>query len=264
MSVVIVGYPDTKIINFSAGEGHAELCKDSIAYLLSRHKPILYINCQFDTDSDLFKIAFLVDAARKVNKNVVIILTIPYFPYARQDRYTTIGSSFSLKVVTDFINSLEIDRVEIKDPHSVVLPTLLQNCKIVDSNYDKIDDLVRGSLRREKFIVVSPDAGAVKRSKAIADKFQLRFAVADKKRDPATGKILSTEIFGKIENRDSIIVVDDICDGGRTFIELAKSIREEKEVTLHLFVTFGIFSKGKGVLYDHFETVEAEHEFWSK
>lgn len=263
MSVNIVEFPETKIMNFSAGEGHVELCKEAIKFLTYRHKPWININCDFDNDGDLFKIAFLVNAARGINKNTHVILKIPYFPYARQDRFTTLGSAFSLKVVADFINSLGINKVLIKDPHSVVVTTILNNCEIISSDYSKIDDLVRSNPFREKFIVVSPDAGAVKRSKAIAEKFDLRFAIADKKRNPATGQILSTEIFGKIEAGDQIIVVDDICDGGRTFIELAKSIRKENYVTMHLFVTFGIFSKGKDVLYEHFETVSAEHEYWS-
>jgi ribose-phosphate pyrophosphokinase len=263
MSVTLVGYPDIKIINFSAGEGHVELSKEAIHNIKSDYGPTL-IRCDYTSDSDLFHVAFLVDAIREVKSSPRIHLLIPYFPYARQDRVTTYGSAFSLKVATRFINSLKLDKVFIQDPHSVVLPTLLDNHEILTNRYDVIDKLVRGNVNRDKFVVVAPDAGAVKRSKFIAEKFDLRFAIADKKRDPSTGKILSTEIFGKLQDGDHIIVVDDICDGGRTFIELAKSIRKENDVSMHLFVTFGIFSKGKGVLYEHFETVEAEYEFWSK
>jgi len=45
--------------------------------------------------------------------------------------------------------------------------------------------------------------------------------------------------------------VDDICDGGRTFIESAGLLREAyPEADIHLYVSHGIFSKGTDVLFD--------------
>jgi ribose-phosphate pyrophosphokinase len=41
-----------------------------------------------------------------------------------------------------------------------------------------------------------------------------------------------------------ILIVDDICDGGRTFIELAKKLRPMTTGKIKLLITHGIFSKG--------------------
>lgn len=268
MSVELVGYPSIKMPKFSAGESHVEIDdKDEIKRLVSwtNEGGSLIIRCEFTCDSDLFLIAFLADAVRKLHKAAKISLAIPYFPYARQDRYTTPGSSFTLKFVTDFINNLNFECVRVKDPHSVVLPTLLNNCAIIPNNYNALNlvvDKLRAEGKGDNLVVVSPDIGAIKRSKNIAELLGCRFAIMDKTRDPSTGKITKTEIYGNLEEGDQVIVVDDICDGGRTFIELAKTIRQTTNATFHLFVTFGIFSKGKDVLYEQFETVEAEHEYW--
>lgn len=268
MSVELVGYPKVKMPKFSAGESHVQIDdKDELKRLDSEVNQgvILVIKCEFTCDSDLFLIAFLADAVRKVHKAAKIILSIPYFPYARQDRYTTPGSSFTLKFVADFINNLNFERVRVKDPHSVVLPTLLNNCVISPNNYialNRVVDKLRAEGKADNLVVVSPDIGAIKRSKNISELLGCRFAIMDKTRDPSTGQITKTEIYGDLKDGDQVIVVDDICDGGRTFIELAKTIRETTNATFHLFVTFGIFSKGKDVLYEQFETVEAEHEFW--
>jgi ribose-phosphate pyrophosphokinase len=46
------------------------------------------------------------------------------------------------------------------------------------------------------------------------------------------------------------VIVDDICDGGRTFLEIAKTIRSKKRNIsifgdkIYLVVTHGIFSAG--------------------
>jgi ribose-phosphate pyrophosphokinase len=41
------------------------------------------------------------------------------------------------------------------------------------------------------------------------------------------------------------LIVDDICDGGATFVALARKLREAGAIEVSLFVTHGIFSKGK-------------------
>ncbi|HCW17254.1 MAG TPA: phosphoribosylpyrophosphate synthetase, partial [Achromobacter sp.] len=45
-----------------------------------------------------------------------------------------------------------------------------------------------------------------------------------------------------------VLVVDDICDGGRTFLELASALRDTTRQPVYLYVTHGIFSKGLGEL----------------
>ena len=38
--------------------------------------------------------------------------------------------------------------------------------------------------------------------------------------------------------------IDDICDGGQTFISLAQSLKKQGAAEIFLYVTHGIFSKG--------------------
>lgn len=266
MTVSIVGF-DTKTSKFPGGELHFEIVEPKLAFKQFKTSGSfqVLIKCDFNSNDDLFLIAMAADAARKLFKPKDLVLNIPYFPYARQDRYTALGTSFSLKIATDFINSIKFDHVVIADAHSVVLPTLLNNVwetpfyeGLVGKYLDKLTNE-----ERKKVIVLSPDAGAVKRSKRIAEIFDLGFAIADKKREPSTGKILSTNIYGNIQDDSIIVIVDDICDGGRTFTELAKTLKASyNSVRINLFVTFGIFSKGMSVFND-FETVDALHKFWS-
>ena len=51
--------------------------------------------------------------------------------------------------------------------------------------------------------------------------------------------------------------MDDICDGGRTFIELAKVIRKDysKDSKIVLIITHGIFSKGFETVFEHVDEV---------
>ena len=83
----------------------------------------------------------------------------------------------------------------------------------------------------------------------VAKKTGLTVVEAKKVRDVATGQIMKTEIDSdQLVGVDTAIIVDDICDGGRTFTELSKVIRESGfQGELILCVTHGIFSKGLDV-----------------
>ena len=81
--------------------------------------------------------------------------------------------------------------------------------------------------------------------------------IQGKQRDVSTGEIVATTIDkDAVMCYDTFFVVDDICDGGRTFIELGKAIRDTKSnAKLVLCVTHGIFSKGKEVLKPMFDEI---------
>ncbi|MEI8631794.1 phosphoribosyltransferase family protein [Vibrio sp. PP-XX7] len=66
---------------------------------------------------------------------------------------------------------------------------------------------------------------------------------AQKLRNLKTGEIIKTEVLGDVKGK-KVLIADDICDGGRTFVELAKVLKSEGATEISLFVTHGIFSKG--------------------
>ena len=73
-----------------------------------------------------------------------------------------------------------------------------------------------------------------------------------------TGNITHTSVEKIKVNKPRFIILDDICDGGRTFIELAKELRKVYgECYIALVVTHGIFSKGLDVILEHLDDVYA-------
>jgi ribose-phosphate pyrophosphokinase len=77
-----------------------------------------------------------------------------------------------------------------------------------------------------------------------------------------TSKIIRTEVPGLDDTPGSknFVICDDICDGGRTFIEIAKAIQDvrPKEIfndKIYLCVTHGIFSAGFEELEKYFTAI---------
>jgi ribose-phosphate pyrophosphokinase len=180
-----------------------------------------------------------------------IRLVMPYIPYARQDRVCNYGESLSIKVFADLINSQKYTNVEVWDPHSDVATALLNNV-IVKEQHELLCAYRNVMNIHEDTVLVCPDAGARKKAYKNLSALGLRNAVfADKRRDTLTGKILGTELSSTPalwnQTQDHLIV-DDIADGGMTFIELAKALRAAGVTgKISLYVTHGIFSKGLSV-----------------
>ncbi|MNE49699.1 ribose-phosphate pyrophosphokinase [compost metagenome] len=115
-------------------------------------------------------------------------------------------------------------------------------------------------------ILVAPDAGARKKVESLAKEFGFKGIVyANKVRNTRNGKILRTtvdsfvcgdEVLDLEDLKDeNLLIVDDICDGGTTFIELAKVLKPYDLGSLSLYVTHGIFSAGIPRLTDVFDRV---------
>ncbi len=75
----------------------------------------------------------------------------------------------------------------------------------------------------------------------------------------ATGQILSTTCDTEdFEGRD-LYIVDDICDGGGTFVLLADELRKRNCGKINLIVSHAILSKGMEALpnIDHVYTTDS-------
>ena len=73
----------------------------------------------------------------------------------------------------------------------------------------------------------------------------ISIAFCKKKRCTETGAITETELDETINYKGkTILIVDDICDGGATFVQLASKLKEQGAESVSLFVTHMIASKG--------------------
>jgi ribose-phosphate pyrophosphokinase len=210
------------------------------------------VKCNFTCSDDLVDMMLLVNAIRNVNRTTKLRLVIPYFPFARQDRVMTNGEPFALQVVVSMIKSCNFDEVETWDPHSDVLAGMFEAGNLsVRPQWELMHNLILQQNRHSRYnlahsALVSPDAGALKKIYNLAKLINLPVIEAGKKRDVSTGEIVATTINSPgLDEFAVLYVIDDICDGGRTFIELAKAIKAKGfSGELVLCVTHGIFSKG--------------------
>lgn len=207
-----------------------------------------------DTSAEVMKLLMTFDALRRINPTVKVELHLPYLPYARQDRVCNTGEALSLKVMADLINGLRADTVTLYDPHSDVAGALIQNVKLIPQDI-LLQELVP-FIREKNAAVIAPDAGAEKKTlrfaKSLPEGTEVLFG--SKVRNLKTGQITETTVRGDATGKN-VLIIDDICDGGRTFIELAKVLKAQGAVEVYLYVTHGIFSKGLEPLAPYFDQI---------
>jgi ribose-phosphate pyrophosphokinase len=178
-------------------------------------------------------------------------LVLPFVPGARQDRLNDEGDAlFTLKSVAKMINERSFASVTVVDPHSYVTPALIDRCIVIPAV-----DCIQSYTRRIAG-VVSPDAGAEKRASSIAKFFHVPLFHAWKSRDIETGAITGFGVEESISELRGkrVLVADDICDGGGTFVGLADQL-DAHGVAADLYVTHGLFTQGTARLKSRFRHV---------
>lgn len=220
----------------------------------------VWLTATLKNSDDIMQMLLTVNAIRQQNPKTSIYASIPYVPYARQDRVCDTGEALSIQVMAQMINSCKFVQVVIVDPHSLVTPALIDNV-VVKDQVSIFGDVVDWS----SYTLVAPDAGARKKVEAFAKAVGAKdILYADKKREMSTGKIIGLELLGAVKANGRYAVLDDICDGGRTFIELANLMNKHQHLQLDLFVTHGIFSKGVEVVAEHYDFIYTTNSYTSK
>lgn len=223
--------------HYPAGESHIRLRPEIDPTSLRT------IEATATTFTDLAQIVTADRILRRLD--VEVEWFIPYFPFARHDRRNDARDGFELQFALEMVRDV---RTVIADPHSDMTSQL--------RHFDQAD-VVAGFRRAGLFdndpIVVIPDAGAAKKAYDWIGGSDVVQAL--KHRDPATGKLSGFAVLADDLAGRPCIIVDDICDGGGTFLGLANELRAKNAGPLTLAVTHGLFTKGIQALGEYFASI---------
>jgi ribose-phosphate pyrophosphokinase len=169
-------------------------------------------------------------------------LELPYLPYGRQDKAVSNEATFGLQSFIRVLRLCAFDSITVMDPHSQVVMDALPHCRAIYPHAQ-----VTAAIHDTQATAIAyPDAGAVRKYTAIYQT-DCRIISGRKVRNQQTGVLTDTAIEGDPADH-TVLIVDDICDGGRTFGALADALYAGGAQAVHLFVTHGLFSKGIHVL----------------
>lgn len=236
---------------FPAGEVYVKILEPE---LVTPNMTVLLLSADSE---QIMRAIMLADALYEVGAKELVLDT-PYLPYARQDRVCNPGESFSLNTILNMLNLAGYATIKTLDVHN---PESVYGW-VMNTYVDY--DLYLQPILTEGTVFVSPDRGAVERCQ-LASCGQYPVTVLDKIRiadGGITQKPATMVDWQLIREAKSLLIIDDICDGGATFLSAAKVLRElNPTAELHLFVTHGIFSQGMEKLEVVFNSVRCVNRY---
>lgn len=243
-----------------------------------------YVTCRITNGDDLVKVCLLLDTYCKAGKP--IDLMVLYTMGERMDRQISEFEPCTTDVVSTVLRNWSAKpnvNITILSPHSSAI--LAAVGRVDRQRHDVETESVFYDMSIKRFLkfvgksdqeiqyrspdvtIVMPDKGAFKR---VSDTPVMRWwptaniVVLDKTRELSTGKITGMKLESGVPTKNCIIL-DDLCDGGATFVSAAKILRENGAKTVGLSVVKGIFSKGtilEGI--DFIATTNAYKDFQSR
>lgn len=187
---------------------------------------------------NIMELLLMIDAARRASaKQVVVVL--PYFGYARQDRKDKPRVAIAAKLVANLLSAAGAQRLMTCDLHAGQIQGFF------DFPVDHLDGSAifipyLQQLKLENFIFAAPDVGGVGRARRFAAHFATEMVVCDKYRKRAN-EIASMQVIGDVEGKH-VILVDDIVDTAGTLCRAADILVDKGALSVRAVATHGLLS----------------------
>ena len=215
------------------------------------------VNWDFESEAELIHVLQLGQLLKNY-KAEYLILNTEYLPYARQDKPVTNTSTWAL---TTFLTTISLfyDELSALDPHSSLANDWAnKTAKLVfrEVRPKQQVDVAMRDFGGDGIGVAFPDHSAYLRYGSLVRDIDLprvgsQPAIFEKTRNQLTGEVTGMkyhERSTKMIEGQKWLMIDDICDGGRTFIECAKILKKDGATDIGLYTTHGIYSKGLDVI----------------
>lgn len=218
----------------------------------------------YETDASIFELLLFDEVMAKLEHRYKLV--IGYMPYSRMDRVHEANTAFSLKVIVQLLSeqTSALEEVFVLDPHS---PETLNKfkefgMKVQEIDYSLADEVMEfANVNLDKTWIVFPDKGAANRY----DYYKYpNVIICEKTRNFATGAIESVKVetssntFITKEMKPNLIVIDDLCSYGGTFIKVLEAIEKHPDINFDeawLIVTHAEKAMEEGKILEKYDKV---------
>jgi ribose-phosphate pyrophosphokinase len=194
----------------------------------------------------LARLLFLCGAAKDAGADRVVAL-VPYLAYARKDRRTKPHDPVTTRYVAQLFEAVGVDGIVTADVHN---PAAFENSfRIAKENLEAAplfaEHFAPLAAAAERTVVLSPDAGGVKRARVFAAFLESRsgkhvdLAFMEKQRSEGrvSGELFAGEVDGAM-----VIVIDDLIAGGTTVARAATAAIARGARSVHAAATHGVLA----------------------
>lgn len=203
-----------------------------------RGDTVFLIQSTFAPSDNLMELLLMIDAARRASARNIIVV-IPYFGYARQDRKDKPRVSIGAKLVANLLTTAGATRIVTMDLHAGQIQGFF------DIPMDHMDSSAvffphLDQLKLDNLAIASPDTGGTKRARAYAQYAKADMILIDKHRERAN-QVASMQVIGDVAGKN-LVIVDDIVDTAGTLCKAADHLLDRGAASVRAMITHPILS----------------------
>lgn len=206
------------------------------------------------TNEHLMEFCLICDALHRGGASEITVV-IPWMGYSKQDKVFRVGEPLSAKVVAQILQTAKLAKIITIDLHNKATLGFF-DCPIVELSarpllVEYFRKLIKshGRTRRSaptgenNFVIVAPDAGAVKASTEFASELGVSVVYVDKKRDLVSGEVSVMGMSSSVEGAE-VLIIDDNVFTGSTLLETAKELKKAGAKTIRVGLTHHLYIPG--------------------
>src|SRR5215212_585790 len=199
---------------------------------------VFLVQSTFSPAENLLELLLMIDGARRASAYKIIVV-MPYYGYARQDRKDRPRVAIGSKLVANMLVAAGADRIITMDLH---VPQIQGYFDIPVDHLDSSAVFIPyiTQLKLENLTFAAPDVGATHRIREIASYYEAEMVICDKHRKRAN-EIASMVVIGDVTDKD-IVIIDDICDTAGTLAKAAALLKEKGARSVRALVTHPVLS----------------------
>ena len=199
---------------------------------------VFLVQSTYAPADNLMELLLMIDAARRASAYKIIVV-MPYYGYARQDRKDRPRVAIGSKLIANMLVAAGADRLITMDLHAPQIQGYFDiPVDHLDSSAVFIPYITQ--LRLENLTFAAPDVGATNRIREIASYFEAEMVICDKHRKRAN-EISSMVVIGDVADKD-IVIIDDICDTAGTLKKAAALLKDKGARSVRALITHPVLS----------------------
>lgn len=232
---------EIEIKNFADGEIYVRFSENL------RGEDVFLVQSTNQPYSNLFELLIMLDAAKRASAGRITAV-VPYFGHARQERKSKSREPITAKLIANMIMAAGGERLRVltMDLHANPIEGFFE--VPVDHLYarpvaiEKFRKFLALEIEKGDLVIVAPDAGAVKRARAYAERLNnAPLAIMDKRREnPNEAKVMN--VIGEVSGKTALII-DDMIDTAGTLQKSAVALAKKDAVAIYAFATHGVLSR---------------------
>src|SRR5438552_11979473 len=214
----------------------------------------LYGDSEQTVNDKLCRFLFFLGALKDASAERVTAV-MPYLCYARKDKQTKPRDPITTRYVADLFEAVGVSRAFTLDVHNLAA---FQNAWRIETDHLEAKNLFvnyfAGLDMPREVVVVSPDAGGIKRaeefrktlSQALPVTVRSGFVEKYRSDDVLTGETFAGDVKGK-----TAIIIDDLISSGSTIARAADACRQRGATAVYAAASHGLFTGKPSEVFPH-------------